>query len=93
MQEEILMYFHSIFVIKCYYLSKLIYLGIPSILLFPLQKEHIFDYNIVEVINMLGKCGLAEDINKCPHYIKDKEGCGSDHTGCGFFRNPETKKK
>ncbi len=42
---------------------------------------------------MLGKCGLMEDINRCPHYIRDKEGCGADHTGCGFFWNPETKKE
>ncbi|MDR7813723.1 hypothetical protein [Lacrimispora sp.] len=42
---------------------------------------------------MLGICGLAPDINKCPHYIKDKEGCGADHTSCGFYRQPEIKKE
>jgi len=42
---------------------------------------------------MKGICGLAPDINRCPHYIREKEGCGADHTGCGFFRNPETKKE
>jgi len=42
---------------------------------------------------MLGNCGLAEDINSCPHYIREKEGCGADHAKCGFFRNPETKKE
>jgi len=42
---------------------------------------------------MLGICGLAADINRCPHYIRKKEGCGADHTSCGFFRSPETKKE
>ncbi len=42
---------------------------------------------------MLGICGLAEDINKCPHYIREKEGCGADHTGCGFYRKPEPIKE
>ncbi len=42
---------------------------------------------------MLGKCGLAEDVNRCPHYIRDKDGCGADHTSCGFFRQPDTKKE
>jgi len=42
---------------------------------------------------MLGICGLAPDINKCPHYIRDKEGCGADHTSCGFFRQPEKERK
>jgi len=32
-------------------------------------------------------CGLAPDINMCPHYIREKEGCGADHTSCGFFQN------
>lgn len=34
---------------------------------------------------MLGNCGLTEDINKCPHFIADKRGCGADHKECGFF--------
>ncbi|ADL04020.1 hypothetical protein Closa_1419 [[Clostridium] saccharolyticum WM1] len=34
---------------------------------------------------MLGNCGLAEDINRCSHYIRDKRGCGADHKKCGFF--------
>jgi len=42
---------------------------------------------------MLGKYGLAEDINRCPHYIRDKEGCDADHTSCGFFRQSDTKKE
>jgi hypothetical protein len=42
---------------------------------------------------MLGNCRLAEEINKCPYYIRGKEGCGADHTSCGFFRNLETKKE
>lgn len=42
---------------------------------------------------MKGICGLAPDINRCPHYIRDKEGCGAGHTGCGFFRQPDTKKE
>ena len=42
---------------------------------------------------MKGICGLAPDINRCPHYIRDKEGCGADHTGCGFYRKQETKQE
>ena len=44
---------------------------------------------------MKGLCELAEDINRCPHYIRDKEGCEADHTSCGFFRESgkETKGK
>lgn len=38
---------------------------------------------------MLGNCGLAEDINRCPHYIRDKRGCGADHKKCGFFEEFE----
>lgn len=34
---------------------------------------------------MLGNCGLAPDVNRCPHYIEDKRGCGADHKECGFF--------
>lgn len=34
---------------------------------------------------MLGNCGLAPEINRCPHYIEDKGGCGADHKECGFF--------
>jgi hypothetical protein len=42
---------------------------------------------------MKGICGLAPDINRCPHYIREKEGCGAGHTDCGFYRNPEMKKE
>jgi len=42
---------------------------------------------------MKGICGLAEDINKCPHYIREKEGCGAGHTSCGFYRKTEAKKE
>ncbi len=41
---------------------------------------------------MKGICGLAADINRCPHYIRDQEGCGADHADCGFYRNPKVKK-
>jgi hypothetical protein len=33
-------------------------------------------------------CGLAEDINKSPHYIRENESCGADHTEYGFFEPP-----
>jgi hypothetical protein len=42
---------------------------------------------------MKGICGLAPDINRCPHHIREKEGCGAGHTDCGFYRNPEMKKE
>lgn len=42
---------------------------------------------------MKGICGLAADINRCPHYIRDQEGCGADHKDCGFYRKPDNKKE
>lgn len=41
---------------------------------------------------MIGQCGLAPDINKCPHYISDKKGCGAEQTSCGFYEPPGQKK-
>lgn len=42
---------------------------------------------------MLGIRGLEEDINRYPHYLRDKEGRGAYHTSHGFNRNPDTKKE
>ena len=42
---------------------------------------------------MVGQCGLAPDVNKCPYYISDKSGCGADHTGCGFYEPAGQKKE
>ena len=35
---------------------------------------------------MFGKCAFAPDINNCPHYIANKEGCVNPKRGCSFFR-------
>lgn len=35
---------------------------------------------------MVGKCTFAPDINSCPHFIPDKEGCANPKRGCNFFR-------
>lgn len=35
---------------------------------------------------MFGKCVFAPDINNCPHFIVDKEGCTNPKRGCSFFR-------
>ena len=42
---------------------------------------------------MFVKCVFAPDINKCPHYISDKEGCKNPKRGCSFFRDFEQKKE
>lgn len=42
---------------------------------------------------MLGKCGLAPDINRCPHYDANMGSCTINNDVCGFFRNPEVKKE
>jgi hypothetical protein len=34
---------------------------------------------------MLGRCSFAPDINKCPYFIPDKEGCSNTVRGCSFF--------
>jgi hypothetical protein len=35
---------------------------------------------------MIGMCGLAPDINKCPNYNADTESCVVNNDVCGFFR-------
>lgn len=35
---------------------------------------------------MEGICTFAPDINNCPHFIQDKEGCANPNRGCSFFR-------
>lgn len=40
---------------------------------------------------MTGKCSFASDINNCPHFIPDKEGCSNEVRGCSFFRELEYK--
>lgn len=40
---------------------------------------------------MIGQCGLAPDINKCPHYINGK--CGAEQTSCGFYEPLVQEKK
>ncbi|WP_313183622.1 recombinase family protein [Lacrimispora sp.] len=57
------------------------------------KRTYGFNTEKYEVIYMLGIRGLEEDINRCPHYLRDKEGRGTDHTSCGFYRNLETKKE
>jgi hypothetical protein len=42
---------------------------------------------------MKGICGLAPDINKCPHYDANMGSCTTNNNVCGFFRNPEAKKE
>lgn len=35
---------------------------------------------------MIGNCTFASDINRCSHFIADKEGCANPNKGCSFFR-------
>ncbi|MGL6219297.1 MAG: hypothetical protein ACRC36_14775 [Lacrimispora sphenoides] len=42
---------------------------------------------------MVGICGLAQDVNKCPNYNSDTGSCVTNNTVCGFFRNSEAKKE
>jgi hypothetical protein len=43
--------------------------------------------------SVVGKCDLASDINKCPYFIVDKEGCNNTDKVCGFYRNMEDENK
>jgi hypothetical protein len=40
---------------------------------------------------MVGMCGLAPDINKCPNYNSDTGSCVTNNTVCGFFKVPGEK--
>jgi hypothetical protein len=42
---------------------------------------------------MIGRCGLDPNLNKCQHYIKDGNGCGSGTNGCCFWEQSEIKKE
>jgi hypothetical protein len=35
---------------------------------------------------MVGSCGLAPDINKCPNYNVDTANCTINNNACGFFK-------
>ncbi len=35
---------------------------------------------------MLGKCGLAPEVNNCPHYARNNESCEIGNEVCGFFK-------
>lgn len=41
---------------------------------------------------MLGQCTLEADINKCPHYLIEKEHCSVNNEVCCFFRKPGYEK-
>lgn len=42
---------------------------------------------------MVGKCSFAPDINKCPYFIRDKEGCSNEVRGCSFFQELDSSNK
>lgn len=42
---------------------------------------------------MVGNCSLATDINKCPYFVREKEGCNKDSKICCFFSGIEFKKE
>ena len=42
---------------------------------------------------MVGKCDFAPDINSCPYFIRDKEGCNNEDKVCSFYRDIESKKE
>lgn len=40
---------------------------------------------------MVGNCSLESDINKCPYFIRDKEGCNNEDKVCCFYSDMESK--
>lgn len=42
---------------------------------------------------MVGKCGFAPDINSCPYFIRDKEGCSNEDKVCSYYGNIESKEE
>jgi hypothetical protein len=42
---------------------------------------------------MTGKCSFAPDINKCPYFMQDNEGCSNTDKVCSFYRKMEQNKE
>lgn len=42
---------------------------------------------------MVGKCSFAPDINSCPYFIRDEEGCSNEDKVCSFYEDIEVKKE
>lgn len=42
---------------------------------------------------MVSTCSFAPNINSCPYFIRDKEGCSNKNKVCSFYGDIESKQE